>query len=105
MPDESKPEQTEQAAAPKTAKKGSLAALIVRIVLIVLLVIVVITTFRWHGLRGEYNEAIELYNQERYQEAYDKFDAVQKRTLAAVRIRKAALAQMEKCRPHLSGGD
>jgi len=82
--------------------KGSAGTLIVRIVLIVILVFVVIFAVRWYGVKGKYDQAVDLYEQHKFSEAHDLFEEVIASPVSAFRLRGKAQESLARCKSEMA---
>lgn len=90
----------EMDAKPKTARK---IALSIRILLLAALVLLLAVAVRWRMLATEYQRAIDLFDQGKYEAAQTRLQQVMDRPLAAFRIREKARRAIGLCKAEQAG--
>jgi len=83
-------------------KPSGKGAWIVRIVVIVILVLGFVFALTWRSVVADYKKAASLYEAGEYREAYDAFEAVQARPLAAWKVREQARIGMGRCKAEMA---
>lgn len=83
-------------------KPGSKRKLVLRIIFAVVVIVVLVFGVRWRMLASEYKKGVAFYEQGEYQQAHDIFNAVQAKTLAALRLRNRARIGMGRCKAELA---
>ena len=90
-------EEEKKVETPPEEKSGGKSKLVVRVLLICILIVVVLFAVRWFGVKGEFEQAKVLYDDEKYAEAIPILDKVCKNPVSFLRLRKVAEAQKALC--------